>query len=103
MVQQIEVASGVRYNAWIFGVVPGPTLHVREGDRITFTMKNRSDEEGMITEPGSEASPFMQQISGNNYMDAKPAMTTIPHSMDFHAGTVAKDDKWRTITPGETI
>jgi len=104
MVQQIEVASGVRYNAWTFGgVVPGPTLHVREGDRITFTMKNRSDEEVMITEPGSEASPFMQQIAGNNYMDAKPAMMPMPHSMDFHAGTVAKDDKWRTIAPGETI
>ena len=104
MVQQIEVASGVRYNAWTFGgVVPGPTLHVREGDRITFTMKNRSDEEVMITEPGSEVSPFMQQIAGNNYMDAKPAMMPMPHSMDFHAGTVAKDDKWRTIAPGETI
>lgn len=104
MVQQIEVASGVRYNAWTFGgTVPGPTLHVREGDRITFTMKNRSDEEVMITEPGSEASPFMQQIAGNNYMDAKPGMMPMPHSMDFHAGTVAKDDKWRTIAPGETI
>lgn len=104
MVQQIEVASGVRYNAWTFGgVVPGPTLHVREGDRITFTMKNRSDEEVMITEPGSEASPFMQQIADNNYMDAKPGIMPMPHSMDFHAGTVAKDDKWRTIAPGETI
>jgi len=49
MVQEIEVASGVRYKAWTFGCsVPGPTLHVREGDRITFTMKNRSDEEEVI-------------------------------------------------------
>ena len=55
MVQQIEVASGVLCNALTFGVVPGPTLHVREGDRITFTMKNRSDEEVIISEPGSEA------------------------------------------------
>lgn len=104
MVQEIEVAPGVRYRAWTFGgTVPGPTLHVREGDRITFTMKNRSDEEVVITEPGSEASPYMQQISSNNFMDAKPAMMPMPHSMDFHAGTVAKDDKWRTIAPGETI
>lgn len=104
MVQQIEVANGVRYNALTFGgTVPGPTLHVREGDRITFTMKNRSDEEVMITEPGSEASLYMQQIVGNNFVDAKPAMMHMPHSMDFHAGTVAKDDKWRTIAAGETI
>src|SRR5690625_7346637 len=27
----------------------------------------------------------------------------MPHSMHFHSGTVAADDKWRTIAPGETI
>ena len=27
----------------------------------------------------------------------------MPHSMDFHSGTVAAEDKWRTISPGETI
>jgi nitrite reductase (NO-forming) len=104
MVQEIEVADGVRYRAWTFGgTVPGPVLHVKEGDRITFTMKNRSDEMVTITEPGTESSPYMQQLSENNFMDAKPAIMPMPHSMDFHAGTVAKDDKWRTIAPGETI
>ncbi|MEX0994693.1 MAG: multicopper oxidase domain-containing protein, partial [Balneolaceae bacterium] len=85
------------------GTVPGPTLHVKEGDRITFTMKNRSDEEVVITEPGADSSPFLDQVAANNYMSAKPAVMPMPHSMDFHAGTVAKDDKWRTISPGETI
>lgn len=104
MVQEIEVADGVRYRAWTFGgTVPGPVLHVKEGDRITFTMKNRSDEMVTITEPGADSSPYMQQISENNFMNAKPGMMPMPHSMDFHAGTVAKDDKWRTIAPGETI
>jgi len=27
----------------------------------------------------------------------------MPHSIDFHAATVAADDKWRMIMPGETI
>lgn len=104
MVQEIEIADGVRYRAWTFGgVVPGPVIHVKEGDRITFTMKNRSDEMVTITEPGAEASPFMNQVAENNFMDAKPGIMPMPHSMDFHAGTVAKDDKWRTIAPGETI
>lgn len=104
MVQEIEVADGVRYRAWTFGgTVPGPVLHVKEGDRITFTMKNRSDEMVTITEPGADSSPYMQQLSDNNFMDAQPAIMPMPHSMDFHAGTVAKDDKWRTIAPGETI
>ncbi len=104
LAQEIEVADGVRYRAWTFGgTVPGPVLHVREGDRITFTMKNRSGEEVTITEPTKEGAPFMQQVAENNFMEAKPATMAMPHSMDFHAGTVAKDDKWRTIAPGQSI
>lgn len=103
--QEIEVADGVSYRAWTFGgMVPGPVIHVREGDKITFTMKNRSDEEVVITDPGATpSSDYAQQVAENNYMNAKPAEMPMPHSMDFHAGTVAKDDKWRTIAPGETI
>lgn len=126
-VQEIDVANGVRYRAWTFGgMVPGPVIHVREGDRITFTMKNRSDEMVQIQEPiaelmgqASEAgpglqidyqvnreestTPYLNQIQDNNYMNTVPAIMPMPHSMDFHAGTVAKDDKWRTIAPGQTI
>lgn len=104
LAQEIEVADGVRYRAWTFGgSVPGPVIHVREGDRITFTMKNRSDEMIDISEPGAESSPYMKQISENPFMEPKAGIMPMPHSMDFHAGTVAKDDKWRTIAPGETI
>jgi len=103
--QEIEIADGVSYRAWTFGgMVPGPVIHVREGDKITFTMKNRSDEEVVITDPGATpSSDYARQIAENNYMNAKPSIMPMPHSMDFHAGTVAKDDKWRTIAPGETI
>jgi len=104
MVQEIEVADNVRYQAWTFGgSVPGPVVHVREGDRITFKMKNRSDEAVTITEPTRDGAPFMQQVAENNYQKASPGVMPMPHSMDFHAGTVAKDDKWRSISPGETI
>ncbi len=104
LAMDIEVADGVRYRAWTFGgTVPGPVLHVKEGDRITFTMKNRSNEEVTITQPTKEGSPFMQQVAENNYMKAEKASMPMPHSMDFHAGTVAKDDKWRTIAPGQSI
>src|SRR5438445_13835333 len=37
--QEIEIAPGVRYQAWTFGgSVPGPVIHVREGDRVNFVM-----------------------------------------------------------------
>lgn len=102
--QKVEVAPGVSYNAWTFGgTVPGPVLHVREGDRVIFTMKNRSDEPVVITEPGKGPAPFYQQLAANPYQKPEPAISPMPHSMDFHSGTVAADDKWRSISPGETI
>jgi nitrite reductase (NO-forming) len=41
----IEIAPGVKFAGWTFGdQVPGPTIHARVGDKIRFTMTNRSDE-----------------------------------------------------------
>ena len=79
----IEIAPGVKFSAWTFGDhVPGPALRARVGDRIKFTMTNRSD----------ELAPGLQ-------MTAAPMM----HSMDFHAAMVSPQDKYRSIAPGQTI
>src|SRR5436190_149764 len=79
----IEIAPGVKFSAWTFGdQVPGPTLRARVGDRIKFTMTNRSDEPA----PGVR-------------LTAAPMM----HSMDFHAAMVSPQDKYRSIAPGQTI
>ena len=79
----LEIAPGVRFVAWTFGgQVPGPTVHARVGDRIHFSMTNRSDE----SVPG--ALTFTE-----------PMM----HSMDFHAAMVSPQDKYRSIAPGQTI
>ena len=41
----IEIAPGVKFGAWTFGdQVPGPAVRAKVGDRIKFTMTNRSDE-----------------------------------------------------------
>jgi nitrite reductase (NO-forming) len=63
----IEIAPGVKFSAWTFGdQVPGPTVRARVGDRIRFSMTNRSDE----PVPGVR-------------------VTAAPmHSMDFHAAMV---------------
>jgi nitrite reductase (NO-forming) len=79
----IEIAPGVKYSAWTFGdQVPGPIVRARVGDKIRFSMTNRSD----------EAVPGMQMM-------AAPMM----HSMDFHAAMVSPQDKYRSIAPGQTI
>jgi nitrite reductase (NO-forming) len=79
----IQIAPGVKFSAWTFGdQVPGPTIHARVGDRIKFSMTNRSD----------EAVPGVR-------LTAAPMM----HSMDFHAAMVSPQDKYRSIAPGQTI
>jgi len=79
----IEIAPGVRFGAWTFGdSVPGPTIHARVGDKIRFSMTNRSD----------EVMPGVQLTSA-------PMM----HSMDFHSAMVSPQDKYRSVAPGQTI
>jgi nitrite reductase (NO-forming) len=79
----IEIAPGVKFSAWTFGdQVPAPTIRARVGNKIKFSMSNRSD----------EPVPGMQ-------LTAAPMM----HSMDFHAAMVSPQDKYRSIAPGQTI
>lgn len=75
----VEVEDGVKMEGWTFGdTVPGPTVHVRQGDKVIFTMTNRSSEATNVTYP-------------------------MPHSIDFHAAMVNPTDKYRTIGPGQSI
>jgi nitrite reductase (NO-forming) len=74
-----EIADGVKITAWTFGgSVPGPTIRVRQGQTIHFTLANRSNETAKLTPP-------------------------MPHSMDFHAARVNPVDKYRSIAPGQTL
>ena len=74
-----EVADGLKMMVWTFGGhVPGPTIRVRQGDKIKFIMANRSTETAKITPP-------------------------MPHSMDFHASMVSPQDKLRAVNPGQTL
>jgi len=104
VIQELEIAPGVRYQAWTFGgAVPGPIVHVREGDTINFTMKNRSGESVRITAPESGGAPFLAALASSDLQHASPGVAPMPHSIDFHAATVAPNDKWRLLQPGESI
>lgn len=104
LAQEIEIAPGVRYQAWTFGgTVPGPVVHVREGDRINFVMRNRTHEKVSVTSPTAGNTPFLIQAATTSMQGAVPIQQPMHHSIDFHAATVAADDKWRPIMPGQTI
>jgi nitrite reductase (NO-forming) len=104
LAQRIEVAPGVRYNAWTFGgTVPGPVIHVREGDRIVFTMKNRSDEVVSISHPAQGEDGFFANLIGTHHESSEGMVSPMAHSIDFHAAMVAPDDKYRMLRAGESI
>ena len=104
LAQRIEVAPGVRYDAWTFGgTVPGPVVHVREGDRIIFTMKNRSDEAVSVTQPAADAGAFFASLADTHHASSEGIVLPMPHSIDFHAAMVAPDDKYRMLRAGESI
>lgn len=104
LAQEVEVAPDIRYKAWTFGgSVPGPVIHVRQGDKINFTMKNRSNEKVSVSQPAKGGSMFMQQMANGNMQKPEPVAQPMLHSMDFHAGTVAANDKWRNVPPGMSI
>jgi nitrite reductase (NO-forming) len=81
------VKKGVTFMAWLFGdSLPGPILRVRVGQTIKFSMTDRSDDSSMM------------QIGIGGQM-----LQPMPHSIDFHAAMVSPDDKYRSVSPGETI
>lgn len=81
------VKNGVQFTAWLFGdSLPGPILKVRVGQTVKFSMTDRSNDSSM-----------MSMSVGHEML--KP----MPHSIDFHAAMVNPEDKYRSISPGETI
>jgi len=83
-----EVSRGVFYKAWTFGdSVPGPVIRVRVGQTVRFSMTDRSND-------------TLHNVSMQ--MNGQP-LPNMQHSIDFHAGMVNPEDKYRSIFPGETI
>jgi FtsP/CotA-like multicopper oxidase with cupredoxin domain len=47
--KEIEIVPGLRYAAWTYnGRIPGPTIRVREGDRVRIKFLNAGDHEHSI-------------------------------------------------------
>lgn len=77
--KNIDLDNGLKFAAWTFGdEVPGPIIHVNQGDKIDFTLRNRSNE-------------------------STDVMVSMPHGIDLEAAQVSPDDKYRTILPGQIL
>jgi nitrite reductase (NO-forming) len=85
----VTVAPGVTYAAWTFGGrVPGPALHVRQGDTVDFTLVNRANIPHSMDFHAAEIAP------SKYYVNVMPGdslhyrfVARIPGAFMYHCGT----------------
>ena len=85
----IEIAPGVSYAAWTFdGMVPGPVLHVRQGDTVAFTLVNRTNMPHSMDFHAAEIAPskyYVNVIPGDSLHYRFVAR--VPGAFMYHCGT----------------
>jgi nitrite reductase (NO-forming) len=85
----VTVAPGVTYAAWTFGGrVPGPALHVRQGDTVDFTLLNRANIPHSMDFHAAEIAP------SKYYVNVMPGdslhyrfVARVPGAFMYHCGT----------------
>lgn len=85
----ITIARDVRYAAWTFGgTVPGPALHIRQGDTVAFTLVNRANIPHSMDFHAAEIAP------SKHYVNVLPGdslqyrfVARVPGAFMYHCGT----------------
>jgi len=86
---KVEVAPGVTLNAWTFGgTIPGPMIHVRQGDTIQFTLANHGSMGHSMDFHAARTSPstnYKTVLAGQSYSFDWKAQD--PGVFMYHCGT----------------
>ncbi|HKU63381.1 MAG TPA: multicopper oxidase domain-containing protein [Gemmatimonadales bacterium] len=85
----VTIAPGVTYAAWTFeGTVPGPALHVRQGDTVDFTVVNSANIPHSMDFHAAEIAP------SKYYTNVMPGdslhyrfVARVPGAFMYHCGT----------------
>src|SRR5574337_665937 len=87
--KDVEIASGVKYKAWPFGgSVPGPTLHVKQGQMVKVVLSNKAtmhhsiDFHSALTPPNTSFADIMPGEQIEFTFEAK-----VPGVFVYHCGT----------------
>jgi nitrite reductase (NO-forming) len=85
----IEIASGVQYQAWTFGgTVPGPILHVRQGQTVNVTFVNNGNMTHSIDFHAAQINPAVAYRSVNPNEKVEFAFVArTPGAFVYHCGT----------------
>lgn len=85
----VEIASGVNYQAWTFGgSVPGPIIHVRQGQTVNVTFENQGQMQHSIDFHAAEIAPSVAYRSINPGEKIQFSFTAnVPGAFIYHCGT----------------
>jgi nitrite reductase (NO-forming) len=85
----IEIASGVQYQAWTFnGTVPGPILHVRQGQTVNVTFTNNGMMQHSIDFHAAQIAPNVAYRSINPGEKLEFSFVAeVPGAFIYHCGT----------------
>jgi len=87
--KSVAIASGVNYQAWTFGgTVPGPIIHVRQGQTVNVTFTNQGTMQHSIDFHAAITAPSL------NYVEIQPGksikfsfVARVPGAFIYHCGT----------------
>ena len=85
----IEIASGVQYQAWTFnGTVPGPILHVRQGQTVNVTFVNNGTMQHSMDFHAAQVAPNIAYRSINPGQKLEFSfVAATPGAFVYHCGT----------------
>jgi nitrite reductase (NO-forming) len=85
----VEIASGVQYQAWTFGgTVPGPILHVRQGQTLNVTFVNNGNMTHSIDFHAAQIAPDVAYRSVNPREKIEFSFVArTPGAFIYHCGT----------------
>ena len=85
----VEIAPGIKYEAWTFGEgVPGPTIHVRQGQTVRVTLTNNAPMPHSVDFHAARVAPnvaFADVAPGKSFTFSFKA--TDPGVFMYHCGT----------------
>ena len=87
--EAVSIASGVKYHAWPFnGTVPGPTIHVKQGQTVNVTLTNHGTMHHSIDFHSALTPPDL------SFVDIQPGesikfsfIAKVPGAFVYHCGT----------------
>lgn len=85
----VEIASGVQYQAWTFGgTVPGPILHLRQGQTVSVTFVNNANMTHSIDFHAAQIDPAVAYRSVNPHEKVEFSFVArTPGAFIYHCGT----------------